>query len=61
MDQVKAFDMPLDLNYDEICTKFDRLMSDGIITYQPSKPVLIEDKGMLVRSDHHQFFLYIAI
>lgn len=41
--------MPLDLSYDDICAKFDRLLSEGIITYQPSKPLVIEDHGMLVR------------
>lgn len=40
--------MPFDLSYEEICAKFDRLISDGIIKYQPSKPLLLEDEGMLV-------------
>lgn len=47
--------MPVDLSYDDICAKFDRLLAEGIITYQPSKPLLIEDQGMLVRSYHSQF------
>ncbi|CAG8888122.1 unnamed protein product [Penicillium egyptiacum] len=38
--------MPLDLNYDEICAKFDRLLSNGIVNYQPSKPILVVDGGM---------------
>lgn len=48
--------MPLDLSYEEICTKFDRLIADGIIKYQPSKPLLLEDKGMLVCSHHSTTF-----
>ncbi|KAJ5714683.1 uncharacterized protein N7483_011864 [Penicillium malachiteum] len=39
--------MPIGLNHAEICAKFDRLVSDGIIAYQPSKPVLVADKGMM--------------
>lgn len=41
--------MPLDLSYDEICAKFDRLISHGIINYQPNKPILVVDGGMTVR------------
>ncbi|KAJ5204229.1 uncharacterized protein N7498_005108 [Penicillium cinerascens] len=39
--------MPLDLSYEDICAKFDRLISDGIINYQPSKPILVTDNGMI--------------
>ncbi|KAJ5760339.1 hypothetical protein N7520_007495 [Penicillium odoratum] len=35
------------LSHAEICAKFDRLVSDGIIAYQPSKPVLVADQGMI--------------
>ncbi|CAI7648632.1 unnamed protein product [Penicillium pancosmium] len=38
--------MPLDISYDEICSKFDRLVSNGIIQYQPSHPVIVTDNGM---------------
>lgn len=38
--------MPLDVNYDEICSKFDRLISEGIIKFKPSHPVAINDNGM---------------
>ncbi|OQE46851.1 hypothetical protein PENCOP_c001G04209 [Penicillium coprophilum] len=38
--------MPLNLSYDEICARFDRLISNGIINYQPNKPVLVVDGGM---------------
>ncbi|OQE03263.1 hypothetical protein PENSOL_c001G02612 [Penicillium solitum] len=38
--------MRLDLSYDEICTKFDRLISNGIINYQPNEPILVVDGGM---------------
>lgn len=45
--------MPIGLlSHAEICAKFDRLVSAGIIAYQPSKPVLVADKGMIVRLDH---------
>jgi ATP adenylyltransferase len=45
--------MPIGLlSHAEICAKFDRLVSDGIIAYQPSKPVLVVDKGMIVSLDH---------
>ncbi|KAJ5174371.1 uncharacterized protein N7482_000248 [Penicillium canariense] len=39
--------MPLNLSYEEICTTFDRLISNGTITYQPSKPILVTDNGMI--------------
>ncbi|KAJ5525333.1 hypothetical protein N7494_011983 [Penicillium frequentans] len=40
--------MPIGLlSHAEICAKFDRLVSAGIIAYQPSKPVLVADKGMI--------------
>lgn len=42
--------MPLDLSYKEICTQFDRLISNGIINYQPNEPILVVDGGMTVRS-----------
>ncbi|CAI7631021.1 unnamed protein product [Penicillium manginii] len=38
--------MPFDISYEEICSKFDRLISNGIIQYQPSHPVLVTDNGM---------------
>ncbi|KAJ5208877.1 hypothetical protein N7449_003256 [Penicillium cf. viridicatum] len=41
--------MPLDLSYDEICTKFDRLISNGIINYQPNEPILVVDGGMTAK------------
>lgn len=45
--------MPLDVNYDEICSKFDRLISEGIIKFKPSHPVVINDNGMTVCGHHH--------
>ncbi|KAJ5573813.1 uncharacterized protein N7459_008240 [Penicillium hispanicum] len=39
--------MPLDLSYGEICAKFDRLISDGVIIYQPSDATLVTDHGMV--------------
>ncbi|KAJ5918512.1 hypothetical protein N7466_010504 [Penicillium verhagenii] len=40
--------MPIGLlSHAEICAKFDRLVSNGIIAYQPSKPVLVTDQGMI--------------
>ncbi|KAJ5098088.1 hypothetical protein N7532_005089 [Penicillium argentinense] len=39
--------MPLNISYDEICSKFDRLVSNGIIVYQPSHTVAVTDNGML--------------
>lgn len=45
--------MPLDVNYDEICSKFDRLISEGIIKFKPSHPVLITDNGMTVCAHHY--------
>jgi hypothetical protein len=44
------FKMPFDISYEEICSKFDRLISNGIIQYQPSHPVLVTDNGMTVCS-----------
>ncbi|KAJ5514184.1 hypothetical protein N7463_003736 [Penicillium fimorum] len=38
--------MPLNLSYDEICARFDRLISNGVIDYQPNKPILVVDGGM---------------
>ncbi|KAJ5507663.1 hypothetical protein N7527_009806 [Penicillium freii] len=38
--------MPLDLSYNEICTQFDRLISNDIINYQPNEPILVVDGGM---------------
>ncbi|KAJ5163527.1 uncharacterized protein N7500_005357 [Penicillium coprophilum] len=36
----------LNLSYDEICARFDRLISNGIINFQPNKPILVVDGGM---------------
>jgi ATP adenylyltransferase len=44
--------MPLNLSYEDICAKFDRLITNGIITYQPSKPILVTDNRMIVRPHH---------
>ncbi|KAJ5256880.1 hypothetical protein N7478_012984 [Penicillium angulare] len=38
--------MPIGISHAEICAKFDRLISKGIIAYQPSESVLVTDKGM---------------
>lgn len=51
--QSLGFKMPLDINYEEICSKFDRLVASGIIYYQPNHPVAITDNGMIVRSHHY--------
>lgn len=41
--------MPLDLDYDDISAKFDRLVANGIVFYKPSTLVPITDRGMIVR------------
>lgn len=41
--------MPLDLDYDEITAKFDRLVADGIVFYKPSILVPVTHRGMIVR------------
>ncbi|KAJ5232059.1 hypothetical protein N7468_005015 [Penicillium chermesinum] len=41
--------MPLDLNYDEISSKFDRLVADGIVFYKPSTLIPLTHRGMTVR------------
>ncbi|KAJ6171726.1 hypothetical protein N7470_000793 [Penicillium chermesinum] len=38
--------MPLDLNYDEISSKFDRLVADGIVFYKPSTLIPLTHRGM---------------
>lgn len=52
--------MPLDISYDEICSKFDRLVSNGIIQYQPSHPVIVTDNGMTVCSHRYRQLRIVA-
>lgn len=47
--QICNLQMPLELDYDEITAKFDRLVADGIVFYKPSILVPDTHRGMIVR------------